>query len=622
MQSRRNFIGKVATGLAGALATSNVLGANDRIRLGIIGPGDRGIGDSARRRWPARTSNASARPTSTPAAWKKSRQIAPDAKTYLDYRHLLDDKTIDAVLIATPQHLHAEHFIAALDAGKHVYQEKTMAFTVDHAKRMRAAYQTGRASAPCRSATSGLLLGPGDRRRQFPQAGTDGQDHRDPRAHVPQHAARQAAVVAPGLSGHDAGKHHLEVVPGRGARSATSTPTATSTGASSGITPAATSTRTCATSWPSGTRRMDLQIPQRGHHDRRHLSLEGRPRSARHHERLAWSSRKRSCSPGTPASATTSWASPKTCWAPTAPSRTRRSSIRYMPQKVNRPDGNEMVGVTRNDAATRTCRTSSTASAPASEPNCPFELGFRVSIACRMAVESYRQRRTVRWDAARKRSSKAPTRGIRVHAGTDPASQGRPRIRRSRDRAARHGVGRSADLPARSRPQTRASSATWARSSRRSSAAPGSGYIEYSIIIEELSRVDGSVGIIVAAHTSLCSNHIYQDGQRRAAAALSSEAGIGRMDRLLVADRAGSRVGRGGHAHHGRARRRLLGAQRREDVHHQRALRRCLRGHGGDRSRAPRSTASRRSSSRRARPGFAPARRKTSSGCAPAPPAK
>ena len=40
----------------------------------------------------------------------------------------------------------------------------------------------------------------------------------------------------------------------------------------------------------------------------------------------------------------------------------------------------------------------------------------------------------------------------------------------------------------------------------------GLGYIEYSIIIEELSRVDGSVGIIVAAHTSLCSNHIFKAG--------------------------------------------------------------------------------------------------------------
>jgi alkylation response protein AidB-like acyl-CoA dehydrogenase len=40
----------------------------------------------------------------------------------------------------------------------------------------------------------------------------------------------------------------------------------------------------------------------------------------------------------------------------------------------------------------------------------------------------------------------------------------------------------------------------------------GLGYVEYSIIIEELSRMDGSVGIILAAHTSLCSNHIYKAG--------------------------------------------------------------------------------------------------------------
>jgi alkylation response protein AidB-like acyl-CoA dehydrogenase len=40
----------------------------------------------------------------------------------------------------------------------------------------------------------------------------------------------------------------------------------------------------------------------------------------------------------------------------------------------------------------------------------------------------------------------------------------------------------------------------------------GMGYVEYVIAIEELSRVDGSVGIIVAAHTSLCSNHIFLAG--------------------------------------------------------------------------------------------------------------
>ena len=35
------------------------------------------------------------------------------------------------------------------------------------------------------------------------------------------------------------------------------------------------------------------------------------------------------------------------------------------------------------------------------EVNCPFEVGFRVSIACRMAVESYIRQRTIRWDAAK-----------------------------------------------------------------------------------------------------------------------------------------------------------------------------------------------------------------------------
>jgi alkylation response protein AidB-like acyl-CoA dehydrogenase len=43
-------------------------------------------------------------------------------------------------------------------------------------------------------------------------------------------------------------------------------------------------------------------------------------------------------------------------------------------------------------------------------------------------------------------------------------------------------------------------------------AGTGMGYVEYVIAIEELSRVDGSVGIIVAAHTSLCSNHIFLAG--------------------------------------------------------------------------------------------------------------
>jgi alkylation response protein AidB-like acyl-CoA dehydrogenase len=43
----------------------------------------------------------------------------------------------------------------------------------------------------------------------------------------------------------------------------------------------------------------------------------------------------------------------------------------------------------------------------------------------------------------------------------------------------------------------------------------GMGYVEYAIVIEELSRVDGSIGIIVAAHNSLCTNHIYKFGSEQ-----------------------------------------------------------------------------------------------------------
>jgi predicted dehydrogenase len=73
-------------------------------------------------------------------------------------------------------------------------------------------------------------------------------------------------------------------------------------------------------------------------------------------------------------------------------------TIRYAPEKKNRPDGNEMAGVTRTDPRAHTqnffdcIRTGR-------EPNCGFDVGFRVSIACRMAVDSFLRQRTVRWDA-------------------------------------------------------------------------------------------------------------------------------------------------------------------------------------------------------------------------------
>jgi hypothetical protein len=76
-------------------------------------------------------------------------------------------------------------------------------------------------------------------------------------------------------------------------------------------------------------------------------------------------------------------------------------SIKYVPQKVNRKDGNEMAGVTRNERGAHMQNFLDAVRDPDKAVNCPFDLGFRVSIACRMAVDSFRQQRSVHWDAAK-----------------------------------------------------------------------------------------------------------------------------------------------------------------------------------------------------------------------------
>src|SRR5258708_20109740 len=69
----------------------------------------------------------------------------PNAKTYTDFRAVMDRKDIEAVLIATPLYMHAPVAIAALKAGKHVFTEKMMAWSVEDAKNMaRASIPTKR----------------------------------------------------------------------------------------------------------------------------------------------------------------------------------------------------------------------------------------------------------------------------------------------------------------------------------------------------------------------------------------------------------------------------------------------------------------------------------------------
>jgi len=78
----------------------------------------------------------------------------------------------------------------------------------------------------------------------------------------------------------------------------------------------------------------------------------------------------------------------------------RANQVRYLPQKINRPEGNEMAGRLTSVPHAH-MQNFFDAIRGAAKPNCPFETGYRVSIACRMALESHRLGRTVYWDAAK-----------------------------------------------------------------------------------------------------------------------------------------------------------------------------------------------------------------------------
>jgi predicted dehydrogenase len=143
MSNRREFLGGLITaGVAasGQTPTSRILGANDRVRFGIIGCGARGTEDFG---FAVKCANVEAVAAADiyQHRFEGVMKLAPNMKTYLDFRQLLDDKSIDAVLIVTPQHNHCLNFVPAIQAGKDVYQEKTMAFNPNHARRMKHAFQ-------------------------------------------------------------------------------------------------------------------------------------------------------------------------------------------------------------------------------------------------------------------------------------------------------------------------------------------------------------------------------------------------------------------------------------------------------------------------------------------------
>ena len=142
--TRRNFI-KTTAASTGAFAfssifPSSVLGANDRVNMGIIGVG--GMGTGHLNILVEHKDELNIDVTAVCDVYKRRVTKAMgicQGEGFMDYRKLLERKDIDAVLIATPDHWHTKISIDAMDAGKHVYCEKPMTLAVEQALELRDA---------------------------------------------------------------------------------------------------------------------------------------------------------------------------------------------------------------------------------------------------------------------------------------------------------------------------------------------------------------------------------------------------------------------------------------------------------------------------------------------------
>ena len=167
--NRRRFLGTSAAGLALAgmpgSASPQSRSANDTVRVGVIGPGGRGT--AVMKECIEYGSRYNVRVTAVCDIWKQrleaaaklvSESYGTKAKTYPRYEALLDDKDLDAVIIATPDHTHATMLKHAVEAGKDVYCEKPMANVLSEGN---AAFDAVK--------RSGRIVQIGTQRRSYPR---------------------------------------------------------------------------------------------------------------------------------------------------------------------------------------------------------------------------------------------------------------------------------------------------------------------------------------------------------------------------------------------------------------------------------------------------------------------
>lgn len=131
--SRRGWM---AAAGASALSYTRISGANDRIRIGLIGAGSRGTYVTKLFQQTGQCDLVALCDVYTPNLEKARAELSSSARSFLDYQDLLAEKDIQAVVIGSPDHWHVPMTMDAMRAGKDVYVEKPLTHNIDEGRKL------------------------------------------------------------------------------------------------------------------------------------------------------------------------------------------------------------------------------------------------------------------------------------------------------------------------------------------------------------------------------------------------------------------------------------------------------------------------------------------------------
>ena len=174
---RRKFLQMGSASVLTVAATPRLraVGANNRVNVGLIGCGGRGRYVAGHMRNVAGVKFAAVCDVYEKNLASAARWAGDGVKTYQDFRQLLDDRDVDVVLIATPDHWHAMPAVLACQAGKDVYVEKPLAHNI---KEGRAIVEASRKyQRVVQTGTQQRSAGHFDDMRQIVQSGQLGKVH-------------------------------------------------------------------------------------------------------------------------------------------------------------------------------------------------------------------------------------------------------------------------------------------------------------------------------------------------------------------------------------------------------------------------------------------------------------